>query len=98
MAERQINCAASLHGKSLNTPNKDAHSIYGGDCNAAIAKATAAVTHVENQSQGVHSRDEGLGLFDFYLSSAETDFWRLENDNRDFASHFRVSYNIVCSS
>ena len=98
MAERQINCAASLRGKSLNTPNEDAHSISGGDCDTAIAKATAAVTHVQSQSQEVSSRDERLGLFGFYLSSEETDFWWLEDDSRDYASHYRVSYGILCSS
>ena len=34
-----------------NTPNKNAHSMYGGDCDAAIAKAAAAVTHVQSQSR-----------------------------------------------
>ena len=42
---------------------------------AAIAKAAAAVTHVQNLSQEVCSRDEGLGLFGVDLSSAETVFW-----------------------
>ena len=36
--------------------------MYGGDCYAAIAKAAAAVTHVQSQSQEVGSGDEGLGL------------------------------------
>ena len=49
--------------------------MYGGDCDAAIAEAAAAVTHVQNQSQGVGSGDEGLGLLCFDLSSVETDFW-----------------------
>ena len=49
-----------------------------GDYDAAIAKAAAAVTHVQSLSQGVGSGDEGLGLFGFDLSSAEeTDFWWL---------------------
>ena len=52
--------------------------MYGGDCDAAIAKAAAAVTHV--QSQEVGSRDEGLGLLCFDLSSAETDFRWLEDE------------------
>ena len=98
MAERQINCAAFLHVKSLNTANKNAHSMYDGDCDAAIAKTAAAVTHVQSQSQEVSSRDEGLGWFGFELSSAETDFWWLRDDSRDYASHFRVSYDILCSS
>ena len=47
-----------------------------GDCDAAIAEAAAAVTHVQSQSQEVGSSgDEGLGLLCLDLSSAETDFW-----------------------
>ena len=71
-AARQISCAASLHGKLYN---KNTHSMYGGDCDAALAKATAAVIHAQSQSQEVGSGDEGLGLLCFDLSSAETDFW-----------------------
>ena len=48
--------------------------MYGGDCDAAKAKASAAVTHVQSQSQEVGSGEEGLGLC-FDLTSAETDFW-----------------------
>ena len=47
--------------------------MYGGDCDAAIAKLLA-MTHVQSQSQEVVSGDEGLDLFGFDLSSAETDF------------------------
>ena len=54
--------------------NINAHSMYGGDCDAAVAEAAAAVTHVQSQSQEVGSGDEGLGLC-LDLSSAETDFW-----------------------
>ena len=53
--------------------HKNAH----GDFDAAIAKAAAAVTHVQSLNQEVASGDEGLGLFGFNLSSAETDFWWL---------------------
>ena len=53
--------------------------MYDSDCNAAIAKAAAAVTHVQSQSQEVSSGDEGLGLLCFDLSSAETDFWWSED-------------------
>ena len=53
--------------------------MYGGDCDAAIAEAAAAVTHVQSQSQEFGSGDEGLGLC-FDLSSAETDFWWLEDE------------------
>ena len=59
---------------------KNAHSMYGGDCDAAIAKAAAAVTHVQSQSQEVGSDDEGLGLLCVDLSSAEMDFWWLEDE------------------
>ena len=52
--------------------------MYGGDCDAAIAEAAAAVTHVQSQSQEVGSGDEGLGFLCSDLSSAETDFWWLE--------------------
>ena len=54
--------------------------MYGGDCYAAIAEAAAAVTHVHRQTQEVGSGDEGLGLLRFDLSSAETDFWWLEDE------------------
>ena len=67
----------------LSTENcitQHAHSMYGGDCDAAIAEATAAVTHVQSQSQEVGSGDEGLGLLCFNLSSAETDFWGLADE------------------
>ena len=52
--------------------------MYSGDCDAAIAEAAAAVTYVQSQSQEVGSGDEGLGLL--CLSSAETDFWWLEDE------------------
>ena len=35
--------------------------MYGGDCDAAIAKAAAAVTHVQSQSQEVGSGDGRAG-------------------------------------
>ena len=54
--------------------------MCGGDCDAAIAEAAAAVTHVQSQRQEVGSGDEGLGLLCFDLSSAETNFWWLENE------------------
>ena len=56
--------------------------MYGGDCDAAIAKASAVVTLVQSQSQEVGSGDEGLGLLCFDLSSAETDFWWLEGEQK----------------
>ena len=131
-AARHINFAASFPwGISIkHLKHKNAH----GDCDAAIAKAAAAVTHVQSLSQEVGSGDEGLGLFGFDLSSAETSFWwlveeqeevskpihdidlgtwlqkNLENlcaapdeldhacrEARDFASHFRVLYDIFLS-
>ena len=54
--------------------------MYGGDCDAAIAEAVAAVTHVQSQSHEVGSGDVGLGLLRFDLSSAETNFWWLEDE------------------
>ena len=79
-AARQISCAASLPRKIVKHSNQNAHSTYGGDCDAAIAKAAAAVTHVPSQSQEVDSGDGGLGLLCFDLSSAETDFRWLEDE------------------
>ena len=54
--------------------------MCGGDCNAAPAKAAAAVTHVQSQSQEVGFDDEGPGLLCFDLSSVETDFWWLKDE------------------
>ena len=48
--------------------------MCGGDCDAAIAEAAAAVTHAQSQSQKGGSGDEGLGFLCFDLSSAETGF------------------------
>ena len=56
------------------------HSMCGGDCDAAIAKPSATVTRVQSQSQEVGSGDEGLGLMCFDMSSPETDFWWLEDE------------------
>ena len=53
---------SALLGKLQNTRNKNTNSMYGGGCDAAIAKAAAAVTHVQSQSQEVGSGDEGLGF------------------------------------
>ena len=39
--------------------------MNGGGCDAAIAKSSAAVTHVQSQSQEVGSGDKGLGVFMF---------------------------------
>ena len=69
--EKSIAPLLSLGDKHLK--HKNAH----GDCDAVIAKADAVVTHVHSLSQEVGSGDEGLGLFGFDLSSAETDFWWL---------------------
>ena len=79
-AARQISCAASLPQNIVKQSNENPHSMYGGDCDAAIAKAAAAVIHVQSQSQEVGSSSEGLGLLSFDLSSAETDFWWLEDE------------------
>ena len=45
--------------------NKNTHSMYGGDCDAAIPKAAAAVTHVQSQIQEVGSGDGRAGLVVF---------------------------------
>ena len=59
--------------------HKNAH----GDCDAAIAKAAAAVTHIQSLSQEAGSGDEGLGLFGFDLSSAGTGFWWLGEEQEE---------------
>ena len=51
--------------KLQNTPNKNAHSTYGGYCDAAKTKAAAAATRMQSQSQDVDSGDEVLGLLGF---------------------------------
>ena len=76
-AARQISCAASLPRKIVK--QKRTQLMYGGDCDAAISKAAAAMTHVQSRSQEIGSGDEGLGLC-FDLSSAETNFWWLEDE------------------
>ena len=53
--------------------------MYGGDCDAATAKAAAAVTQVQSQRREAGSGNEGLGLLYFDWSSAETGFCWLEN-------------------
>ena len=68
-----------------------------GDCDAAIAEAAAAVTHVQSQSQKVGSGDEGLGSLRFDLSSAERTFGGWRTSSRDLA-YFRVSCDILRSS
>ena len=73
---------------SANTPNKNVHSMYGGNCGAAIAKAAVAVTHVQSQSPEVGFGDEELGSFGFALSSAETDVWWLEDEQERLCLSF----------
>ena len=79
-AARQISCAASLPRKIVKHSNKNAHSIFMAATAMQTAKAAVAVTHVQSQSEEVGSGDEGLGLLCFDLSSAETDFWWLEDE------------------
>ena len=58
-----------VHDESVkivkHSTNKNTHSMYGGDCDAAIAKAAAAVTHVQSHSQKVGSSDGRAGLVVF---------------------------------
>ena len=72
-ARKSIAPLLSLGDKQKTLETQNAH----GDYDAAIAKAAAAATHVQSLSQEVGSGDEGLGLFGFDLSSVETDFWWL---------------------
>ena len=72
---RAVETSPSLSTEKCRTLlNKNTHRMYSGGCDAAIAKASAAVTHVQSPSQEVGSGDEGLGLLCFDLSSTETDF------------------------
>ena len=80
LGRRDRSVAASLPRKIFKHSLKRTQLMYGGDCDAAIAKAAAAVTHGQSQSEEVGSGDEGLGLLCFDLSSAETDFWWLEDE------------------
>ena len=41
--------------------------MYGGEWNAATAKAAAAVTRVQSPGQEVGSGDKGLGVFMFWF-------------------------------
>ena len=61
--------------------------MHGSGCDAAIAKASAAVTYVQSQSQEVGSGDKGL-------IQQERTFggWRATS-SRDFA-YFRVTFDI----
>ena len=78
----------SLGDKQKILETQNAHSDY----DAAIAKAAAAVTHVQSLSQEVDSGHEGLGLFGFDLSSAETDFWWLgEEQSRRNRNQYTAS-------
>ena len=55
--------------------------MYGGDYDAVNTKAAAAGIHVQQSpSREVSFGSEGLGLVPFDLSSAETDFWWLEDE------------------
>ena len=76
--EKSIAPLLSLGISRKHLKHKNAH----GDCDTVIAKAAAVVTHVQSLSQEVGSGDEGLGLFGFDLSSAETDFWWLGEELR----------------
>ena len=69
--------------------------MYGGDCNAATAKAAADVTRVQSQSQETGSGDEGLGLFGFDLSSAETDFPPSKRKKRTTYSPYKEKTIVV---
>ena len=72
-ARKSIAPLLSLGDKQKKLETQNAH----GDYDAAIAKAAAAVSHVQSLSQEDGPGEEGLGLFDFDLSSAEMDFWWL---------------------
>ena len=62
---RTVEISPLVSSESCKTLNKNTHSMYGGDCDAAIAKAAATVTHVQSQSQEVGSGDGRAGLVVF---------------------------------
>ena len=59
--------------------------MYGGDCDAAIAKAATVVTHVQSQSQEVGSGDEGLGLLCLICHQQKRTFGGWRTNRRDFS-------------
>ena len=62
---RAVEASLLLSTKKGKKPeNKNTHSMYGSECNAATAKA-AAVTRIQSPSQEVGSGDKGLGVFMF---------------------------------
>ena len=85
-AARQISCAASLHGKLYLKYNKNAHSMYCGECDAAIAKAAAAVTRVQSQSQEVGSGDKGWACYVLICYQQKRTFGGRRTSSRGFAS------------
>ena len=90
-ARKSVAPLLSLGDKQRTLETQNGHGHY----DAAIAEAAAAVTHVQSLSQEVGSGDEGLGLFGFDLSSAETDFWWLgeEQSRRNRNQHTRFVGN-----
>ena len=77
---RAVETSPLLSSEIVEYSKTKTHTACVAVCDAAIAEAAAAVTHVQSQSQEVGFGDEGLGLLCFDLSSAETDFWWLENE------------------
>ena len=71
LARRDKSVLPLLSTENCKVPNKNAQSMYGGDCDAAIGKAGATVTHVQSQNQQVGSGDEVLSLLCFDLSLTE---------------------------
>ena len=86
-ATKSIAPLLSLGDKQKTLETQNAHHY-----DAAIVEAAAAVTHVQSLSQEVGSGDERLGLFGFDLSSAETDFWWLgEEQSRRNRNQYTAS-------
>ena len=72
--------------------------MYGGGCDAAIAKASAATTHLQSQSEEVGSGDKGWACYALVCHQHERTFggWRATS-SRDFA-YFRVTFDILLLS
>ena len=76
--DKSIAPLLSLGDKQKTLEQKNAQKNAHGDCDAVAA----VVTH-ESLSQEVGCGDEGLGLFGFNLSSAETGFWWLGEEQKE---------------
>ena len=86
-AARQISCAASLPRKIVEHSQNRTQRMYGGDCDAAIAKAAAAVIHVQSQGEErlvLAMKDWACCVLICHQQKRTFGGWRT-NSGRDFA-------------